>query len=368
MKHNVNRYDVIIVGGGPAGSSCAWKLRTSGQRVLVLDRREFPRNKPCAGWITPPVVDALGLDLSAYHASHTLEPVHGFSCGIIGGDSVDIRYDEVISYGICRCEFDAYLLERSQADLQLGETVNSISFDDSQWLINSKYAAPLLIGAGGHYCPVARRLGARQQEASVVVAREVEFPVAGDQCRHVDPQCPQLYFCDDLVGYGWCLRKGNYLNVGLGRTDPNALPKHVDDFVEFVRERNQLTCDFPDRWPGHAYQLYERVTPKLVDEAVMLIGDSAGLASAVSGEGIRPAVESGLIAAEVIMAADGQYDRQRLDRYAQRLQQRFGAPRQMGLMDRLPTGPLNYVGRKLLTNSWFCRKYLLDKWFLHRNE
>ena len=49
--------DVLIVGGGPAGSTCAWKLRRPGLDVVVWDRQTFPRDKVCAGWITPQVVD-----------------------------------------------------------------------------------------------------------------------------------------------------------------------------------------------------------------------------------------------------------------------------------------------------------------------
>ena len=49
-------HDVIIVGGGPAGSSAARQLVDGGYDCLVLDREQFPREKLCAGWITPEVV------------------------------------------------------------------------------------------------------------------------------------------------------------------------------------------------------------------------------------------------------------------------------------------------------------------------
>ena len=51
--------DVLVAGGGPAGSACAWKLRRAGLDVIVMDRALFPRDKVCAGWITPGVVEAL---------------------------------------------------------------------------------------------------------------------------------------------------------------------------------------------------------------------------------------------------------------------------------------------------------------------
>ncbi len=47
--------EVLIVGGGPAGSSCAARLIQAGVDVLVIDRKTFPRDKTCAGWVTPQV-------------------------------------------------------------------------------------------------------------------------------------------------------------------------------------------------------------------------------------------------------------------------------------------------------------------------
>src|SRR5438552_10483255 len=109
--------DVLIIGGGPAGSACAWKLRGSGLDVTILDKKPFPRDKICAGWITPAVVDELAIDLDDYRQGRVLEPITGFCVGLIGGPEVETRYGKPISYGIRRCEFDNYLLERSGARL-----------------------------------------------------------------------------------------------------------------------------------------------------------------------------------------------------------------------------------------------------------
>ena len=75
--------DVLIVGGGPAGSSCAWGLRSSGLRVVILDKAKFPRNKVCGGWITPSVLQALAIDPAEYARGRTLQAITGFRIGRI---------------------------------------------------------------------------------------------------------------------------------------------------------------------------------------------------------------------------------------------------------------------------------------------
>ncbi len=363
--------DVLILGGGPAGSSCAGKLRAAGADVLVLDRQTFPRDKTCAGWVTPQVMDVLDIDLEDYARARTLQPITGFRTGLIGGRVVENRYDRPVSYGIRRCEFDHYLLERSGASAQLGTPLKSLQRRDGGWLVNGAIETPLLVGAGGHFCPVARELGVRDDPAaSVVRAQEIEYEVVAaelDRCA-VRADTPELYFCDDLKGYGWCFRKGSFLNIGLGRITAERLTEHVAAFCRFLRDRGSVTCDIPERFHGHAYQLYERTEPRLVDDGVLLIGDAAGLAYPQSGEGIRPAVESALLAAETIMAAAGDYSRDRLQPYADRIRERFGAPRTGSLAGWLPASWLQFAAGRLLATRRFARSVVIENWFLHAHQ
>jgi flavin-dependent dehydrogenase len=97
---------------------------------------------------------------------------------------------------------------------------------------------------------------------------------------------------------------------------------------------------------------------------VLLIGDAAGLAYPQSGEGIRPAVESGLLAAAAIIAADGDFSAARLAPYCRRLDERFGMGR-ASTPGALAAGLRNFLGSKLLGNVWFTRNVVLDRWFLH---
>ena len=109
--------DVLIVGGGPAGSSCAWRLRGSGLDVAILDKAVFPRHKVCGGWITPAVLAELEIDPAEYGRGRVLQPITAFRTGSIGGPAIETLYGAPVSYGIRRCEFDDYLLRRSGARL-----------------------------------------------------------------------------------------------------------------------------------------------------------------------------------------------------------------------------------------------------------
>ena len=364
--------DVLVIGGGPAGSTAAWRLRRAGYDVLVLDKQDFPRDKVCAGWITPAVVRSLELDTEAYRRDNVFQPITGFRTSRLGDTEAETDYGEDISFGIRRREFDDYLLRRSGARLRLNEAVKSIVRRDGRWIVNDALSAPLLIGAGGHFCPVARHLGARPgSRESIVAAQEVEFHMSPSQrqrCR-VDALRPELYFCRDLTGYAWVFRKGDYLNVGLGRDVNHRLAEHVAGFVEFLKQRGRIPADLPDKFKGHAYILYGHTRRDCVDEGVLLIGDAVGLAYPQSGEGIRPAVESALMAVDVIRAAAGDYSRPQLEPYLRRLEQRFGVASDGDKAAVwLPDGLKQYLAGKLLGNKWFARYVVMDRWFLHTHQ
>jgi geranylgeranyl reductase family protein len=360
--------DVLIVGGGPAGSSCAWALRSSGLHVMVVDQARFPRNKVCGGWITPYVLQALEIDPRAYAQGRTCQPIAGFRISSMGRQDVEIAYGRPVSYGIRRCEFDDYLLRRSGARICDGVSIRTVERFSDGWRINGNWQARVLVGAGGHFCPIARHLGNRDQ-AEPVVAQEAEFEMDAGQAAacSIRQEFPELYFCHDLQGYGWCFRKDNFLNVGLGRLDRHALPRHVNEFLKFLRATGKLKFDLPHKMTGHAYYLAGRSGRQVVDDAVLLIGDAAGLAYVQSGEGIRPAVESGLLAARVIRQAGGRYVRERLQPYSDCLNLAFPPEQRSAPASRMPRSLRNMIARLLLQTNWFCRRIVVERWFLHEN-
>lgn len=109
----------------------------------------------------------------------------------------------------------------------------------------------------------------------------------------------------------------------------------------------------------------------VVGEGILLVGDAAGVAYSQSGEGIRPAIESGLLAAGAIIAANGRYNRATLESYRSLLAARFGESREgwsATIGRHLPTSLVSSAVKLLLASKWFSRHVILDQWFLRRDE
>jgi flavin-dependent dehydrogenase len=366
----VERLDLLIVGGGPAGSSLAWGLRDRGLRVRVLDRARFPRDKTCAGWVTPPVWRALALDPGAYAqgGARTLQPIRGFQIGRMGDRAAHASGEAVVSHGIRRCEFDAFLLARCGAEVQAETPVRSVARTPEGWLVNGAIHARLLVGAGGHFCPVARAVSAQRSEEEPVAAQEIEAPLSDEELRglRVAEDVPEIWFTRDLAGYGWVFRKGRYLNVGLGRRGGGAA-EEMRAFLARLREAGRVPASWQGALHGHAYLTYATAARPLSGAHFALIGDAAGLAYDKSGEGIRPAVESGLLLARALAKAGDVADPSALSAYARAVELRFGARGNGRAATGVPSWEAALAGR-LFASRWFARRVVVERWFLNARQ
>lgn len=366
----IDSCEVLIIGAGPAGSTCAERLVRAGVDVLLVDGQRFPRDKPCAGWITPAVIETLAIDREDYCRGRLLQEIRGFRTGVMFGREIVTGYATVVSYGIRRGEFDQYLLQRSAVRRRLGEPIKQLERKDGYWLVDGCIRARLLVGAGGHSCPVARHLGARIGHERVIVAQSAEFELTSRQENlwREFGEMPGLYFCGDLKGYGWIFRKGRFLNVGFGRLEQEDFGRHRELFQRFIETRG-LAEEVGGRYRGHAYLANQlRGGRRRVGDYALLIGDAAGISSPRSGEGILPAVESALLASRTILEAAGDYRSDKLRPYLTRLEERVGAAG-AGLASRvLDTGPCRAIGSRLLSSRWFTRQIVLDRLFLHQDR
>jgi len=359
----MKRCDALVVGGGPAGSTCARTLRLAGWNVVLIDRARFPRDKVCGGWLTPEVFPLLDLKPGEYRATgFTLQAITGFCTSVLGERAVETRYADVVSYAIRRCEFDHCLLRRADVCVREATALRTLARRGDAWIVNDEFQTPVVVGAGGHFCPVARYLQGERDSRRPVIAREAEFRV-DPRRTSVASDTPELFFCRDLEGYGWCVRKGGYLNVGIGRRAHGDFADHVRDFIAFLTSTGRA-LEAPDvTWRGHAYHAMGAGIRPIVGPGVLLTGDAAGLAYPESGEGIKPAIESGLLAAQTLIAAKSRFGLDELLPYDRALRNAHPPARRTPAPLR-PLAPP--VGRALLHSAAFTRHFVLDRWFLRR--
>jgi len=293
----LRQIDVLIVGGGPAGSSCAWQLAHKGVKCTIFDKMIFPRTKLCAGWITPEVVENLKIDIRSYpHRFHTFNHMH-FHFPFLGIKSKSLQHS------IRRYEFDHWLLERSGASFKQHE-VRKIRREGEDYIIDETYRCKYLIGAGGTRCPVFRSLfknaNPRSKELQAVTLEE-EFPY-----NYEDKDCHLWFFENGLPGYSWYVPKQNgYINIGIGAMASRLKQNHGDiksywkDLVEKLN-LNRMIINYPFNPEGYSYFVRDNVKVARIDNAFIL-GDAAGLATRDLCEGIGPAVKSGIMAADSIL-------------------------------------------------------------------
>lgn len=293
----MERFDAIVVGGGPAGSSCARRLIAGGLRVAILDREEFPRTKLCAGWITPQVLAALELDPRAYpHRFKTFDRliIH------VKGVTFPVRTTQ---HSVRRYEFDDFLLRRSGATV-FRHTARHITRSGDGFLVDDAWRCRYLVGAGGTRCPVYKtffrelnpRAGDRQ-----VVAYEHEFPYAWK-----DPRCHLWFFEHGLPGYAWYVPKADgWLNCGVGALADRLKERGEDiqlHWHHLVQALEQADLVHGATLAPRGYSYYLRGGVDVVHSGnAFIVGDSAGLATVDLGEGICPAILSAQAAATAIL-------------------------------------------------------------------
>lgn len=290
---------VIIVGGGPAGAACAWKLQQHQVDFLLLDKAVFPRVKPCAGWITPQVLKDLELDPKDYpggitHFDRFQIAVKNFH--------FTLRTDQ---YAIRRVELDNWLLQRAGENV-VNHAVRKIVHANNRYIVDNEYSAEYIVSAGGTHCPVAKTFFPDYHstgKSSLIVAMEEEFPY-----EHAGQPCHLWFLQNGLPGYAWYVPKANgYVNVGVGgdeaglKANNDTLVRHWDLLVDKL-ERMELVTGHAYHPIGHSYYLHGKNAAPRRDNA-FITGDAAGLATVDMGEGIGPAVLSGMRAAESILTA-----------------------------------------------------------------
>ena len=375
-------FDVIVVGAGPGGSTAAHRLSALGKRVLMLDRQSFPRVKVCAGWITPPVLNLLGLRAADY--PHTLQTFCSGSV-VLQEKYYETHFPRTASYGIIRQEFDTFLARRAEAagvtfleDVRIKE-IELVDLDGKPGVQvrseeGNQWSARLIIGAGGTGCPVARKWGRKAKQETIIQATESETRVGSDTLRRLTPYygTTELFPEPDFFGYAWYVTKGDWVNIGIGRFSHKTaqLDIHRSEFMNSLRNMGRLSGIEEQMVPfaRHAYKLYDEVPRQIFGDCFLLIGDAGGFASKWAGEGIRPAIETAIFAAEAAVAALDKNDvsAAALRAYREKCDTAYGPQKQTlvgSMLSNLPAALQKSMGTVVCKSAALRKKLIFETAF-----
>lgn len=357
-------YDVIVVGGGPAGAAAGWRAATAGARVLICDKARFPRDKPCGDGLTPRAVRSiaeLGLE-------NELKKFNRVSKLRVNGAGRTLTFDWPASdgfpdygYVIARTDLDEMLLRHAQhAGAEVWEEISVAGPIVEDGVVRGVIAranggerelrAPIVVAADGASSRVARALG---------MVMDARRPVGLAVRAHFDARRPasddgviesflELRDGDALLpGYGWIFPMGRgssssptgRINVGVGILSTYKAWRDVNTahLMEAFMRSLPASWELPDiselrsggQLKGWRLPMGFGVWPPWRPGAIAC-GDAAGVVNPFNGEGISEAVESGVVGVDVALAALETGGPADLSAYERRLDELWGPYYRLG--------------------------------------
>lgn len=303
-------YDVVIIGAGPSGTSCAYNIKRFNPEVsvLLLDKAEFPRYKPCGGGVSPEVQNYFDFDLLPGIDSICDEVVM-----IANGKQINSKKYPL--WMVRREKFDNFILEKARLvgvefihSCEVKEIIQETNQAKLVTLSGEYYAKVVVIAEGG--------LGKLAKKLGYTVNNTV---LAGIEYEHYTQNLDgKLYIDFDYndSGYAWNFPKSDGLSLGIGgfvkgqEKGKVGLPQKLKNYSQ------QFDVNEFDKknFHGHPILLYSG-RQRLVHGNVMMIGEIAGCVDPLTAEGIRPAIKSGFLAAKVIAYSFAQQKLNALNNY-----------------------------------------------------
>ena len=296
---HMERFDVLVVGAGPAGSATTLHLARSGARVLLVDRARFPRDKPCGGGLTGRALRHLPCDVAP-----VVERVVDRMVLRAGyRTTVDRTSHEPLIAMTQRRRLDLHLVEQAAAagaDFRDAERLSDIEVDDSgvsARIGETRVRASFLVGADGANGAVARAVGLGD---GIVRGVALEGNVPWAALERSDYETAAWVELGVVPGgYGWVFPKGDHANLGVGGWIEEG-PRLRDHLERLARAHDVDPAAVTDV-RGHRLPMRELGAPATRGRT-LLVGDAAGLVDPLSGDGMYEAFVSARLAAEALAA------------------------------------------------------------------
>lgn len=297
----MTRYDVIIAGAGPAGSTAARECAARGLSVLLVEKEEFPRAKPCGGAVSLRAARLLPFELGSV-AEREIRGVWWR----LGTREWERRGAGELGWLTQRSRLDAYLAERAvEAGAHLREGAKVVGLE------RGGHGATVRIEGGeafeGRAIVAADGVQGRTAQLAgltpvMLHARALEWnitPRGGMPSKWTDMLGLDLGAVPG--GYGWVFPKGDHLNVGLGAWPRSPYGRQLRHRLPAFTRSYGLALE--DAWGSAGYSLpSRRPGSPLADGNVLLAGDAGGVLDPFTGEGIYAAVWTGRTAAGYLAA------------------------------------------------------------------
>ncbi len=339
----MTEYDVIVCGGGPSGSTTAFYAAKAGMKVLLIDKSKFPRDKACGGLLTARLFDELP-ELEPY-----IKPVIECASNDVNLYSpsmkyrIDFEFPVGTPWNITREVFDNAVLEAARdvgAEIMTQTRVSDFEFNGGVTVKTSKgdFKSKMVIGATGPADKLADMVREKRNlkpwnDKQMGTALMWE-PVVGKEFvdeNYGDKRSLLVHFePGGIKGYGWVFPKKEILNIGFGAHNTSIksikMKEIWKDYINLLKKDGYFPND--QEIPpvkGAPLPLSGPIKATTMDYT-LLVGDSAGMESPLSGEGIYYEMHAGKIAVDTIKKAleTGDYSQQHLDQYHRDWNKLFG--------------------------------------------
>ena len=295
-------YDCIIVGAGPAGATAAYHLAKLRKSVLLLEQASLPRYKACGGGVSPAVANYFDFDLTPVIENTVTGVLFTWKLG----DPVETKLKTPQPmWMVQRDVFDNFLVDQAKqqgAEVKDQSAVTSINWQGDTWQVNTaqgSFSATYLIAADGGKGPMANWLGFPEHKQYASMALEVETTVSEDKLHtaHFD-------FGSVKNGTIWNFPKTNGYSISaavLG--NPKGKTKDLQDAL--TNYAKKCGIDLSNSKFTESTMCLWSEPQDLHTKNALLAGEAAGIVDPLLGEGIRPAIFTGMEAAKAIGEALG---------------------------------------------------------------